>query len=126
MRIELEHLPYDERHDCPGPCWLCKRSFVTGAVAPWAYSSWPVSSDGGRLDCGPVCPMCLEEGPEAMYGRLKGDLRQTLAHETDDEVIQDAALLVSEGVPRVPTLEDLRRMERRCSPRPNLHIVDNR
>jgi hypothetical protein len=125
MQIELEVLAEDERSDHPSPCWVCGRTCVLGAVAPWAYSDTPVSDQGDRLDCGPACSMCLEEGPEAMYRRLKDKLQQSLAELASDEASQDDALLFSEGVPDMPTLEELREMERRFSPlgKPTLHIV---
>jgi hypothetical protein len=128
MQIELEVLAEDERSDHPSPCWVCDRTFVIGAVAAWAYSDTPVDDQDNRLDCGPVCPMCLEEGPQAMYRRLKDKLQRSLAElASDDYVAQDDALLFSEGVPDMPTLEELREMERRFSlgslDKPTLHIV---
>jgi hypothetical protein len=125
MQIELEVLAEHERSDHPSPCWVCGHAFVIGAVAAWAYSDTPVNDQGDRLDCGPACSMCLEEGPEAMYRRLKDKLQQSLAELASDEASQDDALLFSEGVPDMPTLEELREMERRFSPlgKPTLHIV---
>jgi hypothetical protein len=79
-------------------------------VAAWAYSSTPVCDEGHRLDCGPVCDMCLEEGPEGMYLRLKRLARQSAIHGST-EAAADDALLVSEGIPDIPTLEELRRVE---------------
>ncbi len=130
MQIELEVLAEDERSDLPFPCWVCGRPCVLVAVAAWAYSETPVSDQGDRLDCGPVCPMCLEEGPQAMYRRLKDKLRRSLAELASDETAQDYALLFSEGVPDMPTLEELREMERGASlgslGKPALRIVHNR
>jgi hypothetical protein len=125
MQIELEVLAEDERSDHPSPCWVRGRAFVLGAVAAWAYSDTPVDGSDNRLDCGPVCSMCLEDGPEAMYRRLKDKLRRSVAGLASDETAQDDALLFSEGVPDMPTLEELREMERRFSPlgKPTLHIV---
>ncbi len=111
---ELEVLSEEERADWPQRCWLCERRFVIGAVAAWAYSSEPVDSAGNKLDCGPVCPRCLEEGAEAMHGRLKDNLRRSLERD-DTEVAEDEALLFSEGVPDIPAVEDLRKLERRAA-----------
>ena len=128
MQIELQVLSADERSELASPCWVCGRAFVIGAVAAWAYSNTPVDDQGGRLDCGPVCPMCLEDGPEAMYRRLKDKLHRSLAELASDETAQDDALLFSEGVPDMPTLEELREMERGASPlgKPALRIVHSR
>lgn len=127
MQIELQVLPAFERSELASPCWVCGRAFVIGAVAAWAYSDTPVDDQDNRLDCGPVCSMCLEEGPEAMYRRLKDKLQRSVVH-ASDEAAQDDALLFSEGVPDLPTLEELREMERGASPlgKPALRIVHNR
>ena len=114
MKVELEVLSADERADWPQPCWLCERRFTMGSVAAWAYSSTPVNRWGNHMDCGPVCPMCLEEGPEGMYARLKDRLSQSLAHGSDG-VAEDDALLFSEGVPETPTVAELREMERKTA-----------
>jgi hypothetical protein len=58
--------------------------------------------------------MCLEEEPEAMYRRLKDKLRQSLIHAAD-EMAEDDALLFSEGVPDIPTVEELRWLERKAA-----------
>ena len=114
MQIELEVLTEDERADWPQPCWICRRTFTMAAVAAWAYSSTPLDEQGHRLDCGPVCPMCLGEGAEVMYGRLKDKLRQAL-DDGRDRSAEDDALLFSEGIPDIPTLEELREMERKTA-----------
>ncbi len=56
--------------------------------------------------------MCLEEGPEGMYLRLKRLARQSAIHGST-EAAADDALLVSEGIPDIPTLEELRELSRK-------------
>jgi hypothetical protein len=114
MKVELEVLRDYERSDGLQPCWLCERRFTMDAVAAWAYSSTPLNSEGNRLDCGPMCPMCLEEGAKAMYGRLRDKLRWSVVH-ASDQVVEDDALLFSEGIPDIPTVEELRELERKAA-----------
>jgi hypothetical protein len=98
MRIELETIREEVRFEQAAPCWLCGRRFVMGAVAAWAYSS---TID---LDCGLVCPTCLEEGEEAMEGRLEKHARWPALE------AEDYATLAAEGV-EAPTLEEFRMFE---------------
>jgi len=98
MRIELEVIREEDRSEQAAPCWLCHRHFAIGVVAAWAYSST------SELDCAPVCPACLEEGPERMEERLERRAHWSALQAEDD------AMLAAEGV-EAPTAKEFRLLE---------------
>jgi hypothetical protein len=106
VRIKLETIPEQDRSDSDGACWLCGRRFVIGSVACLAYS------DDGKLEVGPTCPACLEEGPEGMQEHL--DLEALWTRLVADQAEEMAA----EGLTEAPTVEELLEMERSVAPWP--------
>ncbi len=100
MRIELETVPPRYRIKFPIACFLCNRRFVVGAAMARAYS------DDGEIDCGEVCPDCLQSGAEGITARLEANARWTREAAEEDE------MLAEEGLGEVPSLDELRMMER--------------
>ncbi len=97
MRIELEILEEHERSNTPAECCVCRQRYVVGAVMAFSYSFDGV---GGE----PVCPSCLEAGPEVMAEHLrKKALWSRRIADQDEELAEEEV--------EAPTLEDLRLME---------------
>ena len=98
MWIDLSIMPEHQRSDWFVECAICGRRFVIGAVLANAYSN------DGRLDFGPVCPKCLEGGPEEMAEQLEAQAE--FWRQEADEVERIAAEDIT-----APGVEYLRQLE---------------
>jgi hypothetical protein len=99
MRIELESVPPRHRQKYPIVCFLCGGRFVPGPATARAYGD-----DG--LDCGEVCYECLRGGAERILACLEINARW------NREIAEENEELLEEGISELPTLEELRMMER--------------
>ncbi len=78
---------------------ICELTFVPGPAVAQVYSD-----DG--VPWREACPKCLEAGPDCMVNRLR---RNADGHRAIAEEMEEAA---AEGFEDVPTLQELRLMER--------------
>jgi hypothetical protein len=99
MRIVLETVEPCYRQTSRIYCFLCWGRFVPGPATARAYGD-----DG--LDCGEVCYECLRGGEERILARLEMNARWSRETAEEDEG------LLEEGISELPTLEELRMMER--------------
>jgi hypothetical protein len=99
MRIVLQTVEPRYRQTYPIYCFLCGGYFVPGPATARAYGD-----DG--LDCGEVCFECLRGGEERILARLERNAQWNRRCAEEDEG------LLEEGITELPTLEELRMMER--------------